>query len=265
MKNRFFYFYLSIFLILLFLAIFASVISPFEPNFQDFSNSNIKPNAKYFFGTDIFGRDIFSRVLYGLKTSLFIGILAGFLSTFFAFFYAYLASINRKFNLVLERLIDGFLSIPNILFIMLFSSFGDGNTFYIVLIIASFSWMQSSKVFIQNLEISLKSDYAMQAKILGANHFELIFFEILPNLKNLFVTLFGINFVSAVSSEATLSFFGIGSNLNQISLGIILQESIQALFMGYWWNFLLPCFMLFLLIICVMLLTGSFEKKGIKI
>ncbi len=200
-----------------------------------------------------------------MQNSLIIGICAGFLSTFIAILYASFASLNDKTNVILERLIDAFLSIPSILFIMLFSSISTGSIFVITIIIGFFSWMQSTKVFTQNFRISLKSNYVLQAKILGANHFELIFMEILPNLKNLILTLFGINITHAITTEATLSFFGIGCDLNQISLGIILNESLQALFLGAWKNFFYPCFVLFLLILSIMILTGSIEKKGIKI
>lgn len=259
MKNKLSF---LILLILLILAVFCDVLAPFDPNLSDFSNTNLAPNKVHFFGSDFLGRDIFSRSLYGLKNSLIIGIIAGFISTVIAFLYASLCLIKPLQN-ALQSGIDAFLSIPNVLFILTFASITGGGIISIILVISLFSWMSSAKVFIGRINLLFQSPFVFQSKSFGATKFKLVFYEILPNLKELFLSLFAINSAHAISHEATLSFFGMAGDLNMISLGLMINESTNALFMGAWWVAFFPGFMLFLLIFCIVSITP--DDKGIKI
>ena len=99
----------------------------------------------------------------------------------------------------------------------------------------------------------------------GAGKFSLICFEILPNLKHLIISIFGINAINAVVMEATLGFFGVGSDANKISLGIMLNESKEALFLGSWWMVLFPGVTLFLLILATSIITSNSKNGNIKI
>ena len=148
---------------------------------------------------------------------------------------------------------------------MLFSSFSSGDLLITSFIIAICSFMQGAKVFMQNLRLNKKCDYAEQAVINGAGKFSLICFEILPNLKHLVVSIFGINAINAVVMEATLGFFGVGSDANKISLGIMLNESKEALFLGSWWMVLSPGVTLFLLILATSIITSNSKNGNIKI
>ncbi len=264
MKNISFKIFTSIFILLCLSAVFAGYITDVDPNYVDLFNANETPNKNFIFGTDAMGRDIFSRTLYGLRTSLMIGLLAGFLCTLLAFIYAYMGSFDKLYT-ICERLIDMFLSIPNILFIMIFSSVSSGGVFIIMIIIAICSWMQSAKVLISNIRLHLKTPYVLQAKSNGATTTQIIFFEILPNLKNILISLFTINVAHSISLEATLSFFGIGTSLEVVSLGLMIQESIEALFIGSWWVFLYPGLVLLFLVLSVVFISAKFENKGIKI
>ncbi len=264
MKNLSFIVFTGIFILLFLSAIFAGYITDIDPNFVDLLDANVMPNKNFIFGTDALGRDMLSRTLYGLRTSLMIGLIAGFLCTMFAFIYAYIGSFER-FYTVCERVIDMFLSIPNILFIMIFSSVTSGGIFIIITIIALCSWMQSAKVLIANIRLQLKSPYVLQAKSNGASSSQIIFLEILPNLKNILISLFTINVAHSISLEATLSFFGIGTSLDVVSLGLMIQESIEALFIGSWWVFLFPTIVLLLLILSIVFISAKFENRGIKI
>lgn len=253
---------LFITIILVILAVFSSFIAPFNPNLSDFSNTNLAPNSTHFFGSDFLGRDIFSRTLYGLKNSLIIGTIAGFIATIIAFLYASLSLIKPLQN-SLQSGIDAFLSIPNILFILTFASITGGGIISIILVIALFSWMSSAKVFIGRINLLYQSPFIIQSMSLGASKFKVLFYEVLPNLKGLFLSLFAINSAHAISHEATLSFFGMAGDLNMISLGLMINESTNALFMGAWWVAFFPGFMLFLLIFCIVSITP--DDKGIKI
>lgn len=249
-------------LILLFLAIFCESLAPFDPNLSDFSNTNLPPNLTHFFGSDYLGRDIFSRTLFGLRNSLIIGVIAGLISTIIAFLYASLSLIKPLKN-SLESGIDAFLSIPNILFIMTFASISGGGIISIILVISLFSWMSSAKVFIGRINLIFQAPFIAQSISFGGGKFKILFYEILPNLKSLFLSLFAINSAHAISHEATLSFFGMAGDLNMISLGLMINESTNALFMGAWWVAFFPGFMLFLLIFCI--ISIGKDEKGIKI
>lgn len=261
MKNKTFYIFISI---LILLTLNAQYLPLINPNLSNFESSNLSPNLTHIFGTDYLGRDIFSRTIFGLKTSIIIGVLAGFFTTLIAFLYASIAQISHLRRLF-EHIIDAFLAVPNILFIMVFSTITDGKVLDMIVVIAIFSWMACAKVFITNINILLKSQFVLQAKSSGANQFELIFFEVLPNLKSLFLSLFAINIAHSMAYEATLSFFGMGGDLSLISLGLMLNESTNAIFMGAWWVGVFPGLILFLIIFSIVFLSSKFENKGIKV
>lgn len=259
MRNKIILIFMAI---LIFLALFCQILAPFDPNLSDFSATNLAPNLTHLFGSDFLGRDIFSRTIYGLKNSLIIGIAAGFITTIIAFLYASLSLIKPLQNSV-QSGIDAFLSIPNILFIMTFASISGGGIINIILVIALFSWMSSAKVFTGQINLLFQAPFIAQSMSFGASKFKLLFYEILPNLKNLFLSLFAINSAHAISHEAMLSFFGMAGDLNMISLGLMINESTNALFMGAWWVAFFPGMMLFLLIFCIVSITP--KDKGIKI
>ncbi|MBE9818439.1 ABC transporter permease [Campylobacter concisus] len=266
MRKVIFFLACFVFLALVTFAFVTPFFSKFEPNFTDFMAVNLAPSSEHIFGTDILGRDNLIRVAYALKNSLLILLLAGFLTTLFSLIYAYFGtSKSRVCESLFDKGLDAFLSIPNIVFIMLFSSFSSGDLLITSFIIAICSFMQGAKVFMQNLRLNKKCDYAEQAVINGAGKFSLICFEILPNLKHLIISIFGINAINAVVMEATLGFFGVGSDANKISLGIMLNESKEALFLGSWWMVLFPGMTLFLLILATSIITSNSKNGNIKI
>ncbi|QKF65349.1 ABC transporter permease [Campylobacter corcagiensis] len=261
MKSKLFLFFI---IICAFLVIGVEYLPLINPNLTNFQSSNLAPNFKHVFGTDFLGRDIFSRTIFGLKTSIIIGFFAGILTTILAFIYAGISQIF-KISSVFEHIIDAFLAVPNILFIMIFSTITSGEILDMILVIAIFSWMSSAKVFITNIKVIKTSPYILQAKCFCDSKFKLLFFEILPNLKGLFLSLFAINIAHSMAYEATLSFFGMGGDLSLISLGLMLNESTSAVLMGSWWVGFFPGFVLFLVIFAIIYASSKLENQGIKV
>lgn len=250
---------ISLIILSIFLAIFAPFLSTQDPTLVDLSKAKMAPNLVYFFGTDLLGRDIFSRILYALRISLFVGVMAAFFSVLFACVYVFL---TRFFAYAFfARVLDMLLALPSLLVIMFFQSFLQGSLWSMIFIIALGHFAFVAKVLDTQLNKFQKMEFYQNAIVLGANKFKALFSELLPACWNLLFVLFDLNIAHAITSEATLSFFGLGVDLFTPSLGNILNEANKAVFLGCWWMILFPIAFILLLILPLLALGNDLQEE----
>ena len=190
------------------LAFFTPLFSSYDPHFGNINAIYIAPNLKHILGTDMLGRDLFTRILYGIKTSFFIGLLSSFLTLVLALFYVFVARLF--FYTFFIRLLDMFLALPFLLLMMFFSGFIRGNDLSIILIIALTHWSFVAKLFASELKRLENLEFYQAALVLGSTKTKAFFKDLLPPCFSLLSVLFVLNIVHAISTEATLSFFGLG-------------------------------------------------------
>ncbi|MBF7046617.1 ABC transporter permease [Campylobacter volucris] len=254
--------YLALFFISIILAVFAPYINSYDPNLIDLNKAKQAPNLIHIFGTDLLGRDLFARILYALRVSLLVGILAAFLSVVFALFYVFL---TRFFAYAFfARVLDMLLALPSLLVIMFFQSFLAGSIWSMIFIIALGHFAFVAKVLDTHINKFQKLEFYQNAIILGSTKTKALFKELLPACWNLLFVLFVLNIAHAITSEATLSFFGLGVDLSTPSLGNILNEVSKSVFLGFWWMIVFPV-MFILLLILPLLALGNDMQEGIKI
>ncbi|MCW1359964.1 ABC transporter permease [Campylobacter sp. CCS1377] len=257
------YIYLGIFLSCVVFAI-CIPLSPHEVDVVDLSNAKISPSWEYFFGSDLLGRDVFTRIGYSFRISLFVGLGASFLALCFAIFYVGLMRIAfREFWL---RILDMFLAMPSLLFIMFFQSILAGNIFVMIFVIALGHWAFMAKLLDSKLCYFEKSDFYLAALVLGSSKFRAFFFELLPACFHIFFLLFLLNITHAIAAEATLSFFGLGLDLSEASLGTMLNDASKGIFSGAWWIVVFPIIALLALVLPLLALADNLRKNlGVKI
>lgn len=252
--------YLFIISLCVFLAIFAPILSPYDPNLVNLSQAKIAPNLEHLFGTDMLGRDVLTRILYSLRISLWVGFCASFLSVIFAFLYAFL---TRLFAYVFfARVLDMLLALPSLLIIMFFQSFLNGGILSMTLVIALGHFAYIARVLDIEIGKYQKLEFYENALILGSTRFKALFSEIAPACLNLLFVLFVFNIAHAIANEATLSFFGLGVNLGEASLGNMLNEASKGLFLGFWWMLLFPVGFILLLILPLLALGNDLQKRS---
>lgn len=238
--------------------VFAPSFSSYDPSMSNLSSLYNSPNENHFFGTDMLGRDLFSRVLYALRTSVFIGVCASLLALVFALLYVLLA--RMFFYGFFMRILDMFLAVPSLLLMMFFQSFIGGSFISMILIIALSHYPFIAKLFESELRALEKLEFYEAAILLGSSKIKAFFKELLPPCFSLLFLLFVLNIIHAISTEATLSFFGLGLAFEIPSLGNILNEASKAIFVGAWWVIVFPLLALLMLILPLLWL-GNFLQK----
>lgn len=202
---------LFIIFLLFFCAIFADIIAPYGIDDQDLSKSLIKPGAEYWFGTDNFGRDIFSRIVYGSRISLMVGFIAVSISMITGGTLGAIAGFfgGRTDNIIM-RAMDILLAIPSILLaISIVSALGPG--LINVMIAVGISSIPSYARIVRASVITLKDqEFVEAARAVGTSNFRIITKHIIPNSLAPIIVQATLGVAGAILSAAGLSFIGLG-------------------------------------------------------
>ncbi len=226
---------------------------PKDPAYMDLYSANTAPCTEFLFGTDTMGRDIFSMIWYGGRVSLFIGFVSTAISTTIAIFYGAASAISPNWlDSLLMRLTEIFLSIPFLLLIVLIQSvLGDANVLSISFVIGITGWTSIAKVVRTQVRQIRNSEYVIAAKCMGAGFFHILIKHLVPNFISSIMFMIVMNIRTAIVSEATLGFMGIGLPLNIISWGSLLSLSERSLLSGSWWLILIPGIFLVVTLLCI--------------
>jgi peptide/nickel transport system permease protein len=222
-------------LLLIFVALFGSTIAPYDPNAIDFSNRFSPPTINHFFGTDDFGRDIFSRVLYGARISLLVGVIAvGIAATLGTTLGLLAGYTNRIVDEVIMRAIDVLFAFPAILLaIAVLAILGKGvdNAMIAIGLVYTpiFARIARSAV------LSVKNEeFVKAARSLGSSDFNIIRWHILPNSIAPLIVETSLSLAFAILAEAALSFFGLGTQPPDPSWGRMLKEGQDYFRQSVW-------------------------------
>jgi peptide/nickel transport system permease protein len=222
-------------LLLIFVALFGSTIAPYDPNAIDFSNRFSPPTIEHFFGTDDFGRDIFSRVLYGARISLLVGVIAvGIAATLGTTLGLLAGYTNRVVDEVIMRAIDVLFAFPAILLaIAVLAILGKGvdNAMIAIGLVYTpiFARIARSAV------LSVKNEeFVKAARSLGSSDFNIIRWHILPNSIAPLIVETSLSLAFAILAEAALSFFGLGTQPPDPSWGRMLKEGQDYFRQSVW-------------------------------
>ncbi len=236
-----------------------------EPGYMDLVHYNEAPGREFLFGTDTMGRDIFSMIWYGGRISLLIGVLATFLSTVLAIvFGAVSGSVPEWADSLLMRFTEIFLSIPNLLLVILLQAIlGKANVFSISFIIGVTSWPSIAKVVRTEVKQIRNSEYVIASKCMGGSFRHVLWKHLTPNFASSIMFMVVMNIRSAIIAESTLSFMGIGLPLEQISWGSMLSNADKALMTKSWWIILIPGLFLVVTLMC-MTNIGNYLRKAVN-
>jgi peptide/nickel transport system permease protein len=202
---------LVIIFILIFAAIFAPLLAPYDPYQQNMKSALAGPSSSHLLGTDELGRDLLSRIIYGSRISLLVGIVGVSIAGTFGVVLGLLAGYYEGWiNIIIMRVVDSLLSLPPLVLILSISSLMGGGL-STILIAIGIGMMPTYARLICGQVISLKeSDYIVAAKSIGSSGFRIMFRHLLPNAFPAMLVLATTNLGFAIMMEASLSYLGIG-------------------------------------------------------
>jgi peptide/nickel transport system permease protein len=260
----------------IFCAVFANAVAPHHPfdlATLELGDAFLPPswvdggNPKYFLGTDDQGRDILSALMYGARISLLVGIASVVLSVLIGVSLGLFAGFaGGRIDAVIMRVCDVILSFPAILVALLISGVGRAvfpNSSEIVVfavLILSISlaggggWVQYARTVRGSTMVERNREYVQAARVTGVSPFRIMRKHVLPNILGPVLVLATIQVATAIITEATLSFLGVGVPPNLPSLGTLIQVGNKFLFSGNWWITVFPGMMLVLIALSVNLL-----------
>lgn len=260
------YISIGILILIILCCCFNKQVMNHDPKYMDLINSSLSPNKEFYFGTDSMGRDIFSMIWYGGKISLFIGILSTIISTFIGIVYGSISGIaSELIDDIMMRLTEIILSIPSILVIIFVQAIlGKSTPISISIVIGITSWMNIAKVVRIEVRQIRNSEYILAAKTMGGSYIYIIYQHLVPNFISSIMFMVVTNIGTAIGTESTLSFLGIGLPLEIISWGSMLSLSEQSLLTNQWWVILIPGIFLVTTLVCITNIGNYIRKLNNK-
>ena len=257
----------------IFCALFANWVAPHNPfdlATLELSDARLPPaweeggTTKYVLGTDDQGRDILSALMYGARISLLVGMASVMLSVIVGVGLGLLSGfVGGKTDAFIMRVCDVMLSFPSILIALLIDGVGramfpnahDTLAFAVlVLAIALPGWVQYARTVRGSTLVERNKEYVQAARVVGVAPLRIMRKHVLPNVMGPVLVLATIQVATAILTEATLSFLGVGVPPTQPSLGTLIRIGNDFLFSGEWWITIFPGLMLVLIALSVNLL-----------
>jgi peptide/nickel transport system permease protein len=229
--------------LLVIFAVFAPVISPYDPIAQPdiVGLKSLAPSAAHPFGTDPYSRDVLSRVIYGARLSLGIGFLATIISATFGVAYGAAAGLAGGWlDSVMMRILDALMAIPRLLLLIaILAGWRALPVTTLVLFLGLTGWFGLSRL-VRGQVLALKeSEFITAARALGARQGRVIVSHLLPNLFSVIAVAATLGFAHVIVLEAGLSYLGIGVPQPLASWGNIIQDGAEDV-AGLWWLSLFP-------------------------
>jgi peptide/nickel transport system permease protein len=216
-------------------AVFAPLVAPYDPIQNNPVATLAPPSWQYLMGTDHLGRDILSRVIYGARISLTVGFLAVFVSGVAGTLIAMVSGVVRGWvDTVLMRLTDAFLSLPYLMVAVTVVSLLGPSLANVILVIGLLRWMTYARTIRGEVLRLTEMDFVRLAHVAGTTRVRIIQRHILPNIVNTLLVLSTLDVASAVITEASLSFLGLGVPRPLPSWGTMLSESQTYVFTAWW-------------------------------
>jgi len=231
---------LVVVLALFIIALSASTVAPYPPDEIDTGNILSPPSRSHWLGTDVLGRDVFSRILYGAGVSLSVGFVAVSISSVIGIILGAVSGYFRGWpDKIVMRFVDIMLCFPSFFLILAVIAFVGPSIWNIMIVIGVTSWMSVTRLVRAEFLSIRERDFVQAARGQGAGDMRIIFIHILPNAMAPILVAATLGVASAVLVESGLSFLGIGVQPPDPSWGNMLTEGKDNIEIA-WWLSLFP-------------------------
>lgn len=230
------------------------------------NNVFLPPGKLAWFGTDDIGRDIYSRLIWGIRTSMFIGVASALLSVIIGTAAGALAGLRGgKFDDIMMRVTDIFLAFPFLVVVIIMRQFLGNISWlepvlgpqtsirFIIWLFAIFGWMGVARLVRSQVLVLKEREFIEAARAVGGSNLRIVVSHLLPNSIGPILVALTISVIGAIVGESTLAFFGLGPQPGSggTSLGKLIELSREGAKQGNWWLVAFPCGALVVLAICI--------------
>lgn len=233
---------LVIVLLMILSAVFAPLLATFDPNKIDMSKLNQAPGGEHIFGTDSTGRDLYSRLLYGGRISILIGITSALTTSIIGTIFGLISGyFGGKIDVILIRISEILQSFPMIILVMVLVTILGPSVSNMILVFTLIGWMTVFRI-VRNEVLRLREEtYVAVNKAFGISDFVIMFRDILPNTLSPIIVATTINIAYFILQETGLSFLGLGVPTNVPTWGTIINaaKSITVI-QTYKWQWIIP-------------------------
>ena len=210
-KNKMAMFCAGILVIIILVAIFAPFLAPYDPTYQDYAAVLSGPNAAHPFGTDEYGRDILSRIIYGSRVSISIGIVAQVVASIVGVTLGAIAGYyGGKIDSVISRIMEIFQAFPDLIFAMAIMTFLGKGVVNLFIALGLLTWVRTARMIRVPVMQLKEKEYIEASRANGATTFWIITKGLIPNCLSTIIVLVTLGIPNAIMYEASLSFLGIG-------------------------------------------------------
>ena len=216
--------------LVLFMAVFGPMLSKYEYDEQDYMVSNEFPSLEHLFGTDLFGRDIFVRVLYGARISLAVGFIASIISLSIGVIYGGISGFyGGNTDNIMMRIVDVIYSVPAMIYVILLMVVVGPGLKSIFITLGISYWAPMARIVRAEVMRLKNEEFVLAAKVLGASSRRILLRHLIPNAMGPILVTLTFSIPGAIFTEAFLSFVGLGVNAPMASWGVLCNDAIGAL------------------------------------
>lgn len=218
----------------------APLIAPYSPNEQfvdglSLQGSPLPPSSRFWLGTDLLGRDLFTRLLYGARVSLLVGVVANAVAVLLGIALGAIAGFVRGVvGEAIMRFTDLMMAFPALLLAIALAAILRPSLWIVAMVIALVNWVQIARVVYSQVSVLVEQEHIQAARSLGATKVQILSWHILPHLVPLALVWGTLGISTTVLQEATLSFLGVGVQPPTPSWGGIINESQSFLQSAPW-------------------------------
>lgn len=255
------YFTVFLLFLLILLSVLVPLLSPYPYDLQNIEDQNMPASVLHWFGTDRFGRDLFTRAFYGLRISLEVGGASALISLAAGTAAGSVAGYcGKAADTVILEVMNVISAIPSMLYVILIMLVLEAGTGSVIAGICVSGWVDFGRLVRSETKRIRHTEYCLAAEMMGVKKRRIIWKYILRNQRKLLLVQTMLFIPKAIFTEAFLSFIGIGIAAPRASLGTLIQDARSQITL-YPWQTLFPVFLLIAVILCFQSIGYSFESR----
>ena len=268
MKNKLSVGALIMFCIIILLCIFVPIFSPYSMYVTSPDNRFVPPSAQHWFGTDVIGRDLFTRLFVGGRISLGIALAVTAITTFVGFILGGLSGFYGKWvDTLIMRVSEMIMALPLILAAMVVIALFGGSVRNLIIVLAALTWPGITRIIRGQILVLREAEYMKACEALGINDFSRIARHLLPNLLPFMIVFATLNMAGIILLETALSFLGLGVSPPTPTWGNLIEPARELMnLINRPWVFIPPGVAIFLTVMCLNIvgdgLRDAVDPKG---